>query len=712
MRCEGGKPAGYNSASDVEREKTGPQNGERPPTSSSDDRLESWKEIAAYLRRDVTTVQRWEKRERMPVHRHLHDRLGTVYAFRAELDEWLARRTAGSAAEPRDARQPDDTPASISDLGPRAVPVEPGRVIVARRRWLGVAWLVAAGVALGGISWGLWWRSQPRPDALDHARYHVVTDFDGTEQAAAVSPDGRLVSFVSDRDGQLDVWISELGSGQFQNLTRGRVRELVNPSVRTLGFTPDGALVTFWARGVQGAASNEIGVWTIPIAGGEPRPYLEGVAEFEWSRDRSRLVYHTPGPGDPTFIREAHPVGPDRLILSAPAGTHAHFPTWSLDGGFIYFVQGTLPDQLDLYRITPAGEQLERLTHHNAAVSHPVVHDANTIVYLVRDKDSLAARLYAFDIQQRASRSVDTGFERYTSLAASVAGDRLVATLASPKGTLLRVSPADVPGEPSRSTPLALPTGRGSSPRLGPGFLVYLARKGTSDTVWKLEEGTATELWSAPDDARIVGGPALDDRGTQIAVTIQQRGTTRLLALHTDGTPPRVITESLPLLGHPAWESGGRALLSAVSVSGAPQLVRLWLDGRHEPLVTQFASDPAASPDGQVIVYTGADIGTKLEVRAATGSGGDHAIRPITLSRGARRLRFVDEGRALVLMRGDIRHKDLWLVDLRTGVERQLTNLPPDFNIVDFDISADGRDIVVERLQEHSDIVMIDLSDR
>jgi len=56
-------------------------------------RLESWKEIAAYLNRDVTTVQRWEKREGMPVHRHLHDQRGSVYAMPAELDAW--RRTRG-----------------------------------------------------------------------------------------------------------------------------------------------------------------------------------------------------------------------------------------------------------------------------------------------------------------------------------------------------------------------------------------------------------------------------------------------------------------------------------------------------------------------------------------------------------------------------------------------------------------------------------------
>jgi len=44
-------------------------------------RVESWKEIAAYLGRDVTTVRRWEKREGLPVHRLHHNKLGSVYAY-------------------------------------------------------------------------------------------------------------------------------------------------------------------------------------------------------------------------------------------------------------------------------------------------------------------------------------------------------------------------------------------------------------------------------------------------------------------------------------------------------------------------------------------------------------------------------------------------------------------------------------------------------
>ena len=65
-----------------------------------------------------------------------------------------------------------------------------------------------------------------------------------------------------------------------------------------------------------------------------------------------------------------------------------------------------------------------------------------------------------------------------------------------------------------------------------------------------------------------------------------------------------------------------------------------------------------------------------------------------------------------MLLRGKIQHKNLWLIDLETGAERQLTSLPPDFDIRDFDISADGHDIVLERVQERSNVVLLDLPQR
>jgi hypothetical protein len=68
------------------------------------DRLDSWKQIAVYLEREVRTVQRWEKREGLPVHRQFHLKSGTVYAFKHEVDGWLKSRSRAESAPPPERR--------------------------------------------------------------------------------------------------------------------------------------------------------------------------------------------------------------------------------------------------------------------------------------------------------------------------------------------------------------------------------------------------------------------------------------------------------------------------------------------------------------------------------------------------------------------------------------------------------------------------------
>ncbi len=691
-----------------------------PPTSSGpvpEDRLDSWKEIAAYLKRDVTTVQRWEKREAMPVRRHVHDKLGSVYAFRSELDVWARTRNlrhdrGGLKSETRpDLADRSTTVVEEAERPPESIALTSPSTSRTRRRSKAVWALSAAGLLLAAVA--TWWLFE-RTDyfwrnPLANAQFQNLTDFDGIEAAAAVSRDGRFVAFLSDRDGRMDVWVTQVGTGQFYNLTGGRVRELVNPSIRTLGFSPDGTLVTFWARGVEGSNAGDISVLAVPTLGGQPRPYLEGAAEFDWSNDGSRLVYHTPGPGDPMFVRDSGQQTQGQPIFVAAAGLHAHFPLWSPNGAFIYFVQGSLPDAMDIWRIRPTAGAAERITYHNSRVSHPVLLNQRTLMYLASDKDGSGPWLHGLDVERRVSHRLGSGLDRYTSLAASADGRRLVTTLANPKGTLWRLPIADTPVDASAASPISLTTGRGFAPRLGPGYLLYVSSKGTSDGIWKLAGGAATELWSAPE-GRIIGGPEVAPGTHRIAFSIEQRGRTLLYVVNDDGTNARVVTESLELRGAPAWTPDGQSITSAANVEGTPYLFRISLDGAHVPLVQEYALDPVWSPDGDFLVYSGADIGTTFKVKAVTAAARPHAIPNLTLTRGARRLRFLHGRRALVAMRGEIEHKNLWLIDLDTGAERQLTNLAPDFNVRDFDVSPDGREIVLERVQEHSDVVLINRS--
>src|SRR4029453_661025 len=81
-------------------------------------RLDAWKEIAQYLGRDVTTVRRWEKREGLPVHVLLHDKLGSVYAYADEIDAWSERRSI-QAGLPNSVELPAAPPLGVEP--PRSV---------------------------------------------------------------------------------------------------------------------------------------------------------------------------------------------------------------------------------------------------------------------------------------------------------------------------------------------------------------------------------------------------------------------------------------------------------------------------------------------------------------------------------------------------------------------------------------------------------------
>jgi phosphoserine phosphatase RsbU/P len=63
-------------------------------------RLDSWKQIASHFGREIRTVQRWEKSEGLPVHRHFHDKAGSVYAFPYEVDAWWKNRSVRKPGMP------------------------------------------------------------------------------------------------------------------------------------------------------------------------------------------------------------------------------------------------------------------------------------------------------------------------------------------------------------------------------------------------------------------------------------------------------------------------------------------------------------------------------------------------------------------------------------------------------------------------------------
>ena len=208
----------------------------------------------------------------------------------------------------------------------------------------------------------LFWRSP-----LADARFTPLLDFVGDEEAAAISRDGQRVAFVATTQGTADVWSSRIGSGNYRNLTNGQVGELINPATRTLSFSADGKSVYIWTRHAQGFRPDDVNILAAPVDGGALSPYLPRAAELDSSHDGRHLVYHTTAPGDPMFIHDlaAAPGSADRRLYAAEDGVHCHFPVWSPDDKYIYFVRGVPPDDWDIWRVQASGEGAERVTHHD-----------------------------------------------------------------------------------------------------------------------------------------------------------------------------------------------------------------------------------------------------------------------------------------------------------------------------------------------------------
>jgi hypothetical protein len=112
---------------------------------TSNERLDSWKEIAAYLKRDVRTAMRWAKERGLPIHRKLGGRRSGVCAFTAEIDDWLEGCPPGSYVAA--AEQPSGVSAPKSEGAASSTGFRPTRSSWWRRLAIGGAIAVLASIA-------------------------------------------------------------------------------------------------------------------------------------------------------------------------------------------------------------------------------------------------------------------------------------------------------------------------------------------------------------------------------------------------------------------------------------------------------------------------------------------------------------------------------------------------------------------------------------
>jgi eukaryotic-like serine/threonine-protein kinase len=575
---------------------------------------------------------------------------------------------------------------------------------ILRQRW---AWL-ALGLVVGGAAVGVSTRLRSNGPAVRNplagATITRLTDFAGDEVKAAISPDGRFVAFASDRGGEFDLLVGQVGSPDFRNVTDdGSV--MAHGPIRSFGFNWDGSEI--WVGHAQG------GIRTTSLLGGSFRNFLdEDAVGVDWSPDGRRLLYRHGTGGDPLYVADRDGANA-KLILGAPDGTHQHYPTWSADGEWIYLVRFGPSIEECLWRVRPDGSGLERLTSGLTGIASPTPIDRRTVLFCARDRNGAGPWLWTFDADTGTSQRVSFGVEQYTAIDASRDGHRLVATVADPQVALWRVPILDAVATEANAAPFPMPTVRAGGPRYGRDALFYVSSGGTGATVWRYRDGEPTEVWSGSGSGVLEDEPAVSPMGDFLALVVKKDDRRRILILSADGAERRELsTGPVAVHGGIAWSPDGRWLAAGGVEGEQAGLFKIPADGGAPTrIVDGEARAPVWSPRGDLIVFVGPQIGADVRLHAVRPDGTPVELPEIKVQfgSGGARARFLPDGRGLVYMQGLARLQDFYLLDLASMESRRLTRLDNPAEMCWFDVTPDGAEIVFDRMKQNSDIVLIEL---
>jgi eukaryotic-like serine/threonine-protein kinase len=586
-------------------------------------RLDSWKEIAAYLNRGARTVQRWEKTEDLPVHRHMHDKLGSVYAYKPEIDAWWASRRA---------RLEGETTAAPVAAQPSALAPSPARTW---RRLAIIACAAAAVIAIAGT-----WRFSATARVPGAPRIVPLTTFPGFEHAPIFSPDGRKVAFVwkSSSTNELDIYYKVIGGGEPVRVTDDPGFDF-SPS-----WSPNGESMAFGR--VKENGTPEIIIRS--LADGSERKVADfnfgafPAPNLRWSGDaRWLIVADKPDRTQPAALfRVAVDSGEKRRITNPPPGIAGDGGfAFSSDGKRLAFVRSVQPTARDIYTIdlTPdmlAASEPRRVTHSGSLIG-----DLNWLP----GSDQI---LYAVFLDFYSS---------WWQVASSGSQPRRRDDLAS-----LRPGIAISPD--SRRAVFTESTG--------------------DQNIWRLDLRTG-EHHSLVMSTRIDVNPQISPDGNQIVFASDRAGNVDIWKCNSDGRNA-VPLASFPgkSAGTPRWSpDGGEIVFDVTDGANADIWVMAADGGRKRRLTADPARDfvPSWSRDGKRI-YFGSLRSGRPEVWSVPASGGE-AVQ-ITRS-GAYGGWESEDGKSLYYTKEvfkDSGGKGIFRQDLDTGVEEIVTDAPVNWS--------------------------------
>ncbi len=553
--------------------------------------------------------------------------------------------------------------------------------------------------------------------------------FSGYDWGPSASPDGKVVAFVSRRDGVERIWLKHLGSGEEVPLTEGRD---IAPR-----FSPDGSNILFSHQ-----EGTEYSVYRVSVFGGEPRRVIEHAWQADWSPDGSKIVAIPK--------QEVGGILRSRLVVAASDGSNVRqlkdseqvdlrSPRWSPDGRWI----ATVSNRISLYSADGSTMRMLKPAYPGGYLSAVAwVPDGNALIYVQPESplaDTNSPMIYQFWLASTSSarvvrQDVSSGqasvlcwLPSNVTTADILPDGRLLVDAVTPKHNLVEVGlrPSHLLGRETLLT-------RGSSIDRQPVYapngksVLFTSNRGGNFDVWQLSLQTGV-LRQLTTDKADDWDPAYSRDGKHILWSSNRTGHFEIWMSEREGSHPRKISHDGINAQNPTVASDGQFLFYVgdedrkLRESGWERsLWRIRPDGSGKTRILNVTAGwPEVSPDGRYLLH-----GT---VETPKGGPGFRMLRVVRLpdgepvsfeipvaGGGSGRARWMPDSRAIAFIeKNEAGVTGIFVQDFvpgkdTRGTRRPIAGFDPQVQVESFGIFPDGRRLIISASEEARHLMVVD----
>jgi len=664
-------------------------------------RLDSWKAVAAYLGRSDKTVRRWEEKEGLPIHRLQHDKRGSIYAYKQELDDWwqLRRNTI---------IEPDPDLAA----GPET-PVRQDHIWRLRP----VVWRAGMIVIVAALFVDLWLRLHTPENTGPAVQFSRITDFVGMEETPSISPDGKTVAFVARNGGRRHIWIRLLAGGTPVQITHD------DSDHEQPRWTPDAGSLIYYTPspkpGDQGA------IWEIPALGGPARRIAAALGGGDCSHDGNSIVLFRAADGKAELVTVERRGSAVHLVTEVSPADLNDRPRWSPDDRWIGFQThsgSSFEDRINVIpvaggtaKVLARGEDLHGITWSS---------DGSALVYSSSSGSTIlyppVYNLRTVRLNGRGDRQLTFGDVSYVE--PDLRTGQIAVSRVRSQSDIWRFPIAGQADENTRrGVRITAQTGQVQTPSASPDGheVVYLSDSGGHGNLWiaKTDSPTVRQLTFERDPAVALGVPVWSPAGDYIVFVVTRQGRTGQWIIHPDGSGLRQL---VPAGVWACWSANGRWLYYGRDRNGVYSIEKVPVEGGAPvPVRSDNAFAPATT--GGPVLYYATFLKSQngiwdLEYRRATPENGkSEAIARIAGERVPHEVAqfqmvLSPDGKWLGVPLTDGGTTNLWLLPAGGGAMRQATDFGPRSTLIVRRVSwsPDSRALYAAVADCDADIVMLD----